>query len=118
MQELLKSFEFLVKISHLFGFFPFKLTSNGQFVLSKTTLGYILCIFVVTNVIVVLQVMHMDQRKIGASFMAQFSTTIVLVMTEVFGAIAIVSNFLHFERIKAFFVNLWKVDMKVGWTVN
>lgn len=95
MDELYNTFDPLIKSMKFFGYFPFKKDLTGNFRICFLNLAFVVTMFAVFDVLIYLQISHMDSYKLAGSFLSKISTVIVTILTQVFVLITIVMNFVN-----------------------
>ena len=114
MDELYQSFVPIVKFTNLFGFFLFNIRTDRKFELSWLKIGSIVSLFLIMDYFLYLKIIHMNEYIQQGSFLAQFATIFISLLTETFILLSQIFNFINrniFEKLISF---LWKFDQEVS----
>ena len=118
MKEIIENFEFPLKVCHFFGFFPFKLLSNGQIVVFKRMIAYIVTLFFLLDIFSYFFYIHGDDFHSLDSFLTKISSFIMIFFTELFVVSTILQNFVFLRKLEKFIMVLEFIDLEVSEVVN
>lgn len=113
MDELHLSLIPLVKISNLFGFFPYTVKPDGKLEKSLLQVAYIISLFLIMNYFLYLRIIHINEYTQQGSFLAQIATVFIVLLTEFFIFISLILNLLNRKFLEKFLKDLWKFDEEV-----
>ncbi|KAL7015677.1 hypothetical protein ACKWTF_016593 [Chironomus riparius] len=115
MDELVKSFQPLVKTSGYFGFLPFKLQhTEGSAKPSKLKICFAIFLVVLLSYFIYLRAIHINEYRQQGSFLSKITLLISYLMTEILYTVTVVVNFLSRKVFAIYIKTLWKFDVKAS----